>query len=216
MTTQESFKRRVRARMSKTGERYNAARRALLAKSTAGPRAWASEPETSDAKVAEATGRGWNAWCDLIDAWPGHAEGHTAVAAWLVEQHGVDGWWAQSVTVGWERITGRRLPYQMADGTFSASKSRTVEVDAEALRTLLLDDADRADLFGGTAAALRSRPTSKNIRLAVGGGTVEISIEPKGADHAKVTVAHTKLAAHDDVQRWKHFWTDWLAALNEG
>jgi hypothetical protein len=34
MTKQESFKRRVRVRMEKTGERYAAARRAILATAT--------------------------------------------------------------------------------------------------------------------------------------------------------------------------------------
>ena len=34
MTRNESFKRRIRARMAKTGEKYNAARRALIEQAT--------------------------------------------------------------------------------------------------------------------------------------------------------------------------------------
>ena len=49
MTTQESFKRRVRARMATTGERYAAARRVLLAASARdGGRVRVSPPEMSD------------------------------------------------------------------------------------------------------------------------------------------------------------------------
>ena len=80
MTKQESFKRRVRDRMAKTGERYGAARRMLLtggdpaAAHTAGrsaqlvARPRASEPEMSDAAIQAGTGRTWDEWCNLIDA----------------------------------------------------------------------------------------------------------------------------------------------------
>lgn len=215
MTRQESFKRRVRARMEKTGERYNAARRQLIEQADRHGRTWAAEPEMTDASVREATGRGWDAWCDLVDAWPGHDDGHGAVAAWLQDEHGVDGWWAQTITVGWERITGRRLPHQMADGTFTAGKTRTVAVDAELLRRTLLDDVHRADLFPGLDTELRSRPTSKNLRIAVGGGTAEIAIAPKADGRAAVTIAHAKLSTYDDVQQWKAWWAEWLDALDD-
>lgn len=215
MTRQESFKRRIRARMERTGERYGAARRVLVEQADRPGRRWAAEPETADGPLREATGRGWDEWCDLVDAWPGHADGHGAVAAWLQDEHGVDGWWAQTVTVGWERITGRRLPHQVADGTFTAGRSRTVHVDAELLRATLLDDDDRVDLFPGVDTELRSRPTSKNVRLAIGGGTAEIAIAPKGDGRATVTVAHAKLSTPDEVEWWKAWWTDWLDALED-
>ncbi len=92
MTAQESFKRRIRARMARTGERYSAARRALIAQVTpADGRGWVSQPETSDAAVRAATGRGWDEWCALIDAQPVRDGGHTAIAA-HVRDLGVDGW----------------------------------------------------------------------------------------------------------------------------
>ena len=103
MTRQETFKRRIRQRMDKTGERYGAAHRVLIEQSSVeGERKWASEPEMADDTLREATGRGWDEWCDIIDVWPGHAEGHTAIATFVREEHGVDGWWAQTVTVGYE------------------------------------------------------------------------------------------------------------------
>ena len=85
--------------MEKTGERYGAARRVLIVQSSSsGKRQWASEPEMAEDTLREATGRGWDEWCDIIDAWPGHADGHTAIATYVREEHGVDGWWAQTVT----------------------------------------------------------------------------------------------------------------------
>lgn len=217
MTRHESFKRRVRARMEKTGERYGAARRVLLEQAGHGRRRrWVAEPEMSDEAVREATGRGWDDWCDVIDAWPGHANGHTAVAAHVREHHGVPGWWAQTVTVGWERITGRRLPYQRPDGTFTAGKSRTVRVDAADLRAMLLDEADRADLFPGQQTALRSRATTKDVRLAIGPGTALFTVDAQANGRTKVTVSHERLPEYDDVQEWKLYWDKWLEALAEG
>ena len=222
MTKQEHFKQRVRARMAKTGERYAAARRALIdqAEATAaraaagGERMWVSEPEIGDDALRAQTGVGWNDWCDRIDAWPGHADGHPAVAAWLHAECELDTWWSQMVTGGWERITGRRLPHQMADGTFTAGKSKTVAVDANELRAALLDADDRADLFPGHDTELRSKPGSKSIRIALGPGSALFSLDARPDGRTKVTVAHERLPEYADVEVWKLFWADWLDALD--
>lgn len=221
MTRNESFKRRIRDRMAATGERYGAARRTLIAQADARPsaagsgRAWVAEPVQTDAVIREATGRGWDDWADLLDAWPGNADGHTAIATHVRDDLGVDGWWAQAVTVGYERITGRRLPNQRPDGTFSAGKSRTVTIDAVALRDALLDEDDRAELFPGIDTELRSRPTSKNVRLRVGPGTAELSLEPRDDGRVRITVAHEKLPDPGDVDVWKAYWDEWLEAVDQ-
>ena len=217
MTRNESFKRRIRERMASTGERYGAARRVLIEQAAArSGRAWVSDPEHTDDVIRERTGRGWDQWRDVIDAWPGHADGHTAVARWLREEQDVDGWWAQAVTIGWERITGRRLPGQMADGTFTANRSATITTDPEALREMLLDGDDRDVLLAGLEPELRSRPSSKTLRIGLRSGVAEISIAPRDDDRVTITVAHTKLSSPDEVAHWKGFWGAWLEALDEG
>lgn len=170
----------------------------------------------SDDAVLAATGRGWDEWCALIDGWSGHTEGHAAIARYLQNELGVDGWWAQTVTVGWERITGVRLPYQMADGTFTASKSQTVRVDADLLRKMLLHHHDRADLFPGLEPELRSRPDAKTIRVGMGHGVALIAIAPLEDGRAKVTIQHERLAEFGDVEHWKAYWSEWLEAIDEG
>ncbi|MGL5856895.1 MAG: hypothetical protein ACRC35_00535 [Angustibacter sp.] len=59
--------------MAKTGERYAAARRVLVERSRS-TKVWAAESEMSDEAITSRTGRGWNDWCDLIDAWPDDAD----------------------------------------------------------------------------------------------------------------------------------------------
>lgn len=216
MTRQESFKRRIRARMEKAGERYGAARRALIQQADGtGSRRWVSAPSMSDEALRGATGRGWDEWCDLIDEWPGDASDHGAIVAFVQEEHGVPGWWAQTVAVGYERITGLRLLYQRPDGTFNAGKSRTVTADAEMLRAMLYDDADRADLFPGMETELRSAPTTKVPRIAIGPGVAQIALEPRPDGRVKVTISHERLPGPEYVDQWKAYWTEWLEALDE-
>lgn len=64
--------------MAKTGERYNAARRALLAQSErpAEGGGWAAQPLVTDERIRQHTGHGWDEWMELIDAGPGRAAGH--------------------------------------------------------------------------------------------------------------------------------------------
>ena len=179
-------------------------------------RTWAADPEVDDAAVRSATGRGWDEWCDIIDAWPGSAEGHTAVARHLADTYDeVTDWWAQGITVGWERITGRRLRGQMSDGTFSANKSKTLLTDATGLRAMLLDDAARPDLFPGVDTELRSAPSAKAIRIAVGPGVAQLSVEDKGDGRAKISIQHNKLPEASDVATWKSYWTAWLDTIDQ-
>ena len=215
MTKQESFKRSVRARMEKTGERYAAARRSLIDKSGNDDRRWVSHPETSDEAVRQNTGRGWDEWCDLIDAGPGRSAGHSAIAAWLQDEQGVGSWWAQTVTVGYERITGLRLPHQMPDGTFTANKSRTLSVDADTVAALLRDPSEHAYLFPGHPTDLRSRPGTKSVRIGIGDALATITVEPRDQGRSKVTVSHEKLPDSAAVEEWKFYWEEWLEALEE-
>lgn len=88
-------------------------------------------------------------------------------------------------------------------------------MDADALREALLDETDRAELFPGLGTELRSRRTSKNVRLQIGPGTAEITIATRPNGRVKVTIAHERLPKAADVERWKAYWGEWLDALDE-
>lgn len=219
MTTNESFKRRIRERMQLTGERYTTARAALLARTERmnreRARSWVSEPELNEESILRGTGHGWEHWCSLIDGWGIEPWDHSLVAARLLAETGLNGWYSQGITVGYERITGIRLPHQMLDGTFTANKSRTIELDASELRAALLDEGARDDLFPDGSTRLRSRPTSKAVRIEIGPGVAGFALEERPDGRTKVTVSHEKLPTYDDVERWKFWWSEWLDALAE-
>ena len=132
MTTDKARKRAVRTRMAKTGERYAAARRHVAvdeAPATA-PTPPALPPRVADPGMTEAaittgTGAGWDHWFRLLDGWGGVERSHTDIARFIREEQGVSGWWAQAVTVGYERARGLRAMHQTKRG-FEVSVSRTV------------------------------------------------------------------------------------------
>ena len=162
--------------MAKTGEKYGAARRVLIEQAAADSSAWAAQPETSDEAVTRATARSWDEWRRILDEFTGDRTDHSSMVAYVEDEHGVDAWWAQTVVVGYERISGLRLPHQMTDGTFTANKSATVRIDGSTLRSMLLDPDDRTALFAGMDTTLRSRSSAKTVRLGVGNGVAIIAI----------------------------------------
>lgn len=184
-------------------------------------RVWVSEPETPDRSIVEATGRHWEEWVDLIDAGPGREAGHTAIAAWVLSEHGLGGWWGQGVVVGYERITGIRAPGQMPDGTFTISRSKIVDLSADALRTALTDDSSRAALVPGFETGLRSRAGSKSPRFTLANahdeplGVILVTLDPAPKQRVRVTVTHEKLPSTEAGARWKQHWSGWLDGLEE-
>ncbi|POH65938.1 hypothetical protein C3B59_08835 [Cryobacterium zongtaii] len=182
-------------------------------------RVWAAEPVQTDDAILENTGHAWEQWVDLIDDGPGRQAGHTAIAAWVHTAHGVDGWWAQGVTVGYERITGLRLPGQMPDGSFSVSRTRVLALDRDVVRERLLDEGARADLFPGLDLVLRSKPASKALRFTLARadeplGSILFSTDLLPDGRLRLGVTHDKVASFDEAERWKLFWAEWLAAAD--
>jgi hypothetical protein len=117
MTTDKARKRAVRSRMQKTGERYAAARRHVVhddVRPGLPPRV--AEPGMSEAAILKGTGRSWDEWFRILDAWDASTHNHTEIARYVNAELGVDGWWSQSVTVGYERARGMRAPNQRPEG----------------------------------------------------------------------------------------------------
>ena len=115
MTKDSSFKRHVRERMTKTGESYAAARGQVVQKRDRVRSARTRLADTADrpaeVKVTAATGKPCDAWFSILDRWGARERKHGEIAAYLGEEHGVPGWWAQSITMWCERSRGMRLKH---------------------------------------------------------------------------------------------------------
>jgi len=115
MPTNKDFKSLVRARMQKTG-----GARAKLA-------------GMSDAAIKKATGCTWDRWAFALDHYGAEDLSHRAIAEHVQNTYKVSDWWAQTVTVGYERIKGLRAIGQRRHGGYEATKSKTVNAPASAV-----------------------------------------------------------------------------------
>jgi hypothetical protein len=219
MPLDKDRKRVIRNRMKKTGESYTAARAQILAKpDPRKPVARAVDHATlagmSDEKIAAKTGHTWREWARLLDGDNAAAMPHGKIAALLHGKHRVDDWWAQMVTVGYERIKGLRERGQRRDGAYEINKSRTFAVPVTALFEVWAADAIRERWLGGVGSTVRTATAPKSLRLQwPDGAIVVVAFTSKSPTKSVVTLAHTKLpsrAAADDARK---FWTSRFEAL---
>jgi len=217
MTRQKTFKRKVRARMEKTGESYTAARRQLIAdgeRPAEEPAAF--KPSVSEEAVREATGRGWEEWFAILDRGGAVERPHSEIARWLADEHRVDGWWAQSVTVMYEQARGLRAPGQRPDG-WEVSASKTVAVPVERLYEAFTDEQLRERWLPNAEMSLRTATAPKSARYdwEEGSTRVVVGFDAKGDDKSVVALAHQKLPDADTAEAMKAYWREQVVALKE-
>jgi len=216
MPKQKDLKRLVRARMRKTGESYTGARARLLEKRPAPEEAagedLAALAGMSDAKVAEKTGRTWKQWAGVLDRAGAAKKKHAEIARILHEEHGVPGWWSQTVTVGYERIRGLRERGQGRDGSFEVGKSKVYPVPLAKLWTAF----SRCDLWlEGKKMRMKGASKHKSMRLtwSEDDTPVDALFLPKGPSKSQVHIQHRKLRSRADAERMRAFWGECLARI---
>ncbi|MGV9774971.1 hypothetical protein [Streptosporangium sp. NPDC003464] len=222
MTSRKSLKSRVRARMDKTGESYTTALRRILEKAghpqvsppTGRPAGAIGTSKVSDLTVRERTGRGWDGWFTLLDTWGATGRTHTEIARWLVQEHQVDNWSAQNITVVYEQERGMRAPGQNSAGYYSATGSKTIAVPVDRLYEAFADAAERERWLPGELR-VRTATAPKSFRADWQDGSTRIAVGfvAKGDAKAQVALIHEKLADAETAARMKVFWRERLAAL---
>ncbi len=244
MTRARALKSVIRRRIAKTGERYTTARRHVLAARgpssprTAAPPAPAvpSSPSAppkggvSDATARAKTGHGLDHWFAVLDRFAAVERGHTAAARHLHDAHGVPGWYAQGITVAYERARGVRAVNQRGDGAFEVSVTKVVAADtagvvaafSEARRRARWTKGVEPGLAAALAAALTA-PTSKGFAVRAdrqaryryhwAGTVVQFLVYPRPGAKSQVVVTHSKLATAGDVETRRAAWRAALAAL---
>lgn len=245
MTRQKKLKQAIRARSEKTGESYTAARRqVLLARETREetpvPPVAPPPPEPPPAAAAmarsgmreesirEKTGHGLDHWFAVLDAFGAATQGHTATAAHLHKDHGVPGWYAQGITVVYERARGLRQVNQSSTGKFQVTVSRTVSASVAEAAGLLRSAERRAEWLreadpelgqaveaAFTGAKPREVKTKGDdnawLRFRWDGSTVEIRVQSKPKGGATVYAANEGLTGPEHVEQRR---AQWRAALD--
>lgn len=238
MTRNKAEKRATRARMSKTGERYTTARRYALdlhhptpdlpsllsadapplpelatpAVAELPPRV--AEPAVSDAAVQRATGKLSDEWFVLLDAWDGATKKHSEIARYLHEVYGIDGWWAQNVTVGYERARGMRALHERPDG-FSANASKTFPVPVERLFAAFTNEEERSRWLREITLRNRTSQPNKSARFDILPDDLRLAATfiAKGEEKSAVQLQLERLPDEREVVRWKAIWKAQFANL---
>jgi hypothetical protein len=242
MTRAAALKKIIRTRAAKTGERYTTARRHVLKEfqeqSGAPPRvamptvpraaaSTVSRGSVSDATALDKTGHGLAHWFDILDRFGAVEKGHTAAARHLHDAHQVDGWYAQGITVAYERARGVRTLNQRGDGAYEVSISKVVAGDAADVIKAFAKSGRRRWTKGVDAKLLRAfataldGPGSKGFviradgqgrfRYKWDGTTVQFNLLPKAGGKISVVVTNTQLPRAGMVDERR---TQWRAALN--
>src|SRR5688572_28123798 len=235
MTRARALKHTIRARAAKTGERYTTARRHVLRElsekapaarvAPVAPVTPAKTPKgaISDASVLKKTGHDLAHWCAVLDKFGAVEKGHTASARHLYETHGVDGWYAQGITVSYERERGVRGVNQRCDGAWEVSVSKTVTATTAQLVKAFTDARKRNDWISEAdpklAKAMADGVADKKskgfvvrpdglarFRYRWDGTIVQLYAYPKPGGKMALTVQHTKLADGDAVERYRGQW----------
>lgn len=246
MTRARALKQAIRARAARTGERYTTARRHVLASLAAAPSAPApgeAQPATvveapiqvtktattSERRIREKTGHALDHWFGVLDRFGAVEKGHTAAARHLYDTHGVDGWYAQGITVAYERARGVRAVNQRCDGAFEVSVSKVMAGDVPSvirrmtgLRLRKRLTSSDPGLVPALGAALDA-PASKGFvvrpdglgrfRYKWGQTTVQMYLTPKPVGKVSVVVTNMRLASSEMVEQRRAAWRSLLASL---
>lgn len=230
MPRNKDLKRLVRARMTKTGESYTAARAQVIRKSqskkpqAAAPAAtadYATLAGMSDEAIKTATGCTWKRWVGALDH-DGAAElSHREIAKLVGDKYKIGSWWRQTVAVGYERIKGLRDRGQKRDGSFGASKSRTYNVPVQALYDAWADPHVRRQWLDGASVRVRKTTAPRTMRLdwreqdGGVGGIVAVGFSAKGPGKSAVAIDHGKVPDRATANRLKQYWSARFDALGE-
>ena len=62
----------------------------------------------SDQALIEGTGADWKTWLAILEEREAASLSHAAIAQMLMKDFNLDGWWAESIAVGFEQERGLR------------------------------------------------------------------------------------------------------------
>lgn len=178
------------------------------------------EQQVGDDRIAAATGRSRSEWYTLLDEVGARAWDHARIARWLGGEHDVDGWWAQSVTVGYEQTRGMRLPGQSSAGHFEANATKVLHAGPETVWPHLAEEDLRSDWLD-VDWHLVGMTEPRSLRLqADDGSRVTLLLTPltpgrDGRPKVQLSVQHSRLPDGDVIDETKKFWRAALTRLAE-
>jgi hypothetical protein len=174
-----------------------------------------AEPPVSDAAVEAKTGHRWDDWFALMDRDGCARMTHKEIAAHLASERDLAPWWAQMVTVGYERARGMRQKHQNAEG-FAASVGRTIRVPLERLYSAWSDPRLLNRWMPGVSFTVRKATDNRSMRISwADGSNVDAMFFDRGSEKSYVSLEQSRLPDSSSVLNAKRFWKERLNVLKE-
>jgi hypothetical protein len=163
-----------------------------------------------DAALRAATGKGWNEWLGQLDA-SGAAKGgfdhHRLLNLVMQSLPESAAWWAQMISVGYERARGLREKHESCTGDFQSTLSRTFPVPLFAAFAAWADKGLREHWLDAPGLDFTKLNVGKNIRARwPDGSRLDIRFNASGPDKCQIVVDTMKLADAEAVHKAKAFW----------
>ena len=167
----------------------------------------------SNESVKARTGKDWPGWFELLDRAGAEKLGHTATAQLLVKKHGVPGWWAQNVTVEYERARGLRERHQGTSG-YKVAVTKTIATSLANLYEATANASLRRRWFPRGAFEVSSQTRNKYFRGPwKTSSRLEVGFYSKGTGKAQIALQVSRLPSQADVEKTRGTWKKALEKL---
>jgi len=152
--------------------------------------------DPGDRAMVQATGKTWNEWYEALDTAGAAHWSHPRIASWVADRHGVNGWWAEGVTVGYERARAMRSPGRLADGSFGVGASKTIPLEQGVLLDRAVDVLTSA--FGAEPVTISREATCATARWSLERGEALLAqVTPTEDGRSSLVLTQSHLASAD-------------------
>ena len=196
----------------------------------------------SNEAVARATGRDWDAWLRFLDDVGAQESDHKGIVGLIAGPGGLEnGWWQQSVAIGYEQARGMRVVGQTSEGGYQIGVQKTLPLPPEEAWSLVMGEPGRAFWLGkvdnllfqrgeqyqaseGQWGEIRSVLDGQRVRLTwhspdlAGPSTLQVTITPSGtpaSDKSSVRFHQERLSSLKEREQMRERWRKALDGLSE-
>lgn len=169
----------------------------------------------TDATLKKKTGKSWQAWITILNSANAHHLSHQQIADYLFNQHKLDSWWTQIITVGYEQHQGKRERYQKPDG-YEISISKTIHTTPSTLYHAWINEEVRKTWLS-ESITIHKTTFNKSIRITWIDEVTNLNVDfyAKGENKSQVVVQHCKISDAKLAEEGKQFWKKILNKLGE-
>ncbi len=170
----------------------------------------------SDEAVRDKPGKSGKEWFAVLDKAGARKMTHKDIAEHLYNNHKINGWWSQMVTVGYEQARGMRKKHQKPEG-YEISVSRILEVPLSKVYNAWQDEKVRGKWLREDGLTIRKATVNKSMRITWTDKktSLDLNFYPKGQSKSQVVVQHTKLPNSKRAAAMKNYWGKNLDRLKE-